>query len=87
MAGRLRKRWPTRNDLLSWWFFHKLQTAPLHDLDDPDEIKKWIAEFEKLSLIGVHREVYNTYNNFRLEFVNPYYMGFAGNHDEVIKHH
>jgi len=71
----MRKKWPQKPELLSWWIYHKLQTTPVEQFDDPDAIKEWLIEFEKMSSRGAHLELYATYSDFRVEYVNPHYLG------------
>lgn len=69
------KKWPTRQDLLSWWIYHKLQESPISDLDDPDSIKKWLIEFQQYSLHDMQIILYAKYTEFRVEYMNPRYAG------------
>lgn len=67
----LKKRWPTKYDLLAWWIHYKVGQSPLHDLDDPDAIKKWLHEFVEMTELGVHVELYGFCKEFRIEFKSP----------------
>jgi hypothetical protein len=68
---RVRKRWPTKYDLLSWWTHYKICSVPMHDLDDPDAIKQWFLEFVQMTEMGVHVELYANCPEFRIEFKSP----------------
>jgi hypothetical protein len=75
MAG-IKKRWPTRYDLQAWWTFHKIQTATMEDFDNPEKIREWLDEYWHLSSIGVHRILFQLYQDFRVEYASPYMYGF-----------
>jgi hypothetical protein len=72
LRGKLRTKWPSREELLSWWIWHKINTSPISEFDDPDLIKNWIIEFNKGGLIDTHRILYDTYGDFRVEFASPW---------------
>jgi hypothetical protein len=67
----LKRRWPTKYDLLAWWTHWKILTSPMHDLDDPEVIKQWFLEFVQLTEMGVHVELYANSKEFRIEFKSP----------------
>jgi hypothetical protein len=75
----LRRKWPTHNDLLAWWIKYKIATACLDDVEDADIIKGWLLEFQRLTDMGVHVELYGFCQDFRIEFKSPRdYSGGAG---------
>jgi hypothetical protein len=73
-VANLKKKWPERDDLISWWVYHKIQTSTVEEFDDPEAIRQWFIEFGRLSMRGVFLELYSVYPDFRLLHVNPHYL-------------
>ena len=58
-------RWPTREVLLAWFLHTKLDE---NATPAPAELEKWVYEFEGRTHVGLHKELYAEYEDFRKEF-------------------
>lgn len=64
----MEKRFPTAPELMSWFIYYKLDSTPLGALI-PKMINEWIQEFGNTKLVEMHAFLYNTYSDFREEFL------------------
>lgn len=74
----LRRKWPTRTDLLAWWIKYKIEHAKLEHLEEADIIKGWLLEFHRITDMGAHVELYGFCPEFRIEFKSPRDYGPGG---------
>lgn len=64
------KRWPTYEDLQSWFLLDKISSTPAHRIS-PELIKEWIREFKGNAPAKMHRYLHDSFDDFGKQFMPP----------------